>query len=153
MLLYYHSSMFYIHFIATLYHFLGLTYWHSAQCQLLLFACLLHSRKSIPNGVQTQRIFLEIFSRPEDTQRAKEVPDGSSEESTTHQGAPGPPCAPRWIVLPSEPPSGNSLAQQVSSGPEKSTKNFCCVWTPFGIDFLRSKKQGKNNDSPWVLCQ
>ena len=35
MLLYYHSWMFYNHFIATLYHFLGLTYWHSAQCQLL----------------------------------------------------------------------------------------------------------------------
>ena len=30
MLLYYHSWMFYNHFIATLYHFLGLTYWHSA---------------------------------------------------------------------------------------------------------------------------
>ena len=35
MLLYYHSWMFYNHFISTLYHFLGLTYWHSAQCQLL----------------------------------------------------------------------------------------------------------------------
>jgi hypothetical protein len=31
----------------------------------------------------------------------------------------------------------------VSSGPEKIPKKFCCIWTPFGIDFLRSKKQAK----------
>ena len=61
MLLYYHSWMLYNHFITPLYHFLGLTYWHSAQCELLLFACLLLCRISVPNGVQTQRNFLEIF--------------------------------------------------------------------------------------------
>ena len=105
MLLYYQSWMFYNHFIVILYHFLVLTYWHSAKCQLLfsacfftsqeinikrspnampiydnfyddflvltywhsascqlLFsACFLHRRKSIPNGVQTQRNFLWIF--------------------------------------------------------------------------------------------
>ena len=32
MLLYYQSWMFYIHFIVILYHFLVLTYWHSAKC-------------------------------------------------------------------------------------------------------------------------
>ena len=62
---------------------------------------------------------------------------------TTHHGALGPPSAPRWVVLPLEPPSSTSLAQQVSSSPEKVTKKFRCVWTPFGIDFLRSKKQAK----------
>ena len=61
MLLYYHSWMFYNHFIVILYHFLVLTYWHSAKCQLLFFACFLHCRKSIPNGVQTQRNFLWNF--------------------------------------------------------------------------------------------
>ena len=61
MLLYYHSWMFYNHFIATLYHFLVLMYWHSAQWQLLFSACFLHRRKSIPNRVQTQRKFLWIF--------------------------------------------------------------------------------------------
>ena len=77
MLLYYHSWMFYNHFIATLYHFLGLTYWHNAQCQLLSFACFLLHRKSISNGVQTQQNFLEIFFGLEDTSRDKEVPEGA----------------------------------------------------------------------------
>ena len=98
MLLYYLSWMFYNHFIATLYHFLGLTYWPSAQCQLLFFACFLHRRKSISNGVQTPRNFLEIFSRPEGTQRAWAAPGGCPEGGTTHQGAPGPPGVPRWVV-------------------------------------------------------
>src|SRR3989337_2312798 len=98
MLLYYHSWMFFNHFIATLYHFLGLTYCHSAQCQLLFFACFLLRRKSIPNGVQTQRNFFVIFSGPEDTSWAKKVPEGGSEGSTTHQGAPRGPGAPRWVV-------------------------------------------------------
>ena len=143
MLLYYQSWMFYNYFIVILYHFLVLTYWHSAQCQLLFSACFLHRRKSIPNGVQTQRNFLWIFSRPEDTIWAKNVPEGCSEGSTTHQGAPGGPGVPRWVVLPSVPHSGTSLAQQVSSGPEKISKKLCCVWTPFGIDFPRRKKSKK----------
>src|SRR3989337_3496333 len=100
MLLYYHSWMFYNHFIATLYHFLGLTYRHSAQCQLLFFACFLLRRISVPNGVQMQRNFLEIFSGPEDTQWAKEVPEGRPEVGTTHQGVPGGPGAPRGAVPP-----------------------------------------------------
>ena len=82
--LYYHSWMFYNYFIATLYHFLGLTYWRSAQCQLMFFACFLHRRESISNGVQTQWNFLWIFSAPEDTIWAKKVPKGCSEGSTTH---------------------------------------------------------------------
>ena len=65
------------------------------------------------------------------------------EVGTSHQGALGPLGMPRWVVLPSELPSGTSLAQQVSYGPEKNTKKFRCVWTPFGIDFLRSKNKQK----------
>ena len=68
---------FYNHFIVILYLFLVLTYWHSAKCQLLFFACFLHRRISVPNGVQTQRNFF--------TSWAKEVPKGGSEGSTTHQ--------------------------------------------------------------------
>ena len=45
-----------------------------------------------------QRNFLEIFSIPEDTCWAKEVPEGGSEGSITHQGAPGGPGVPRWVV-------------------------------------------------------
>ena len=149
MLLYYHSWMFYNHFIATLYHFLGLTYWHSAQCHLLFFACFIHRRKSIPNRVQTQWNFLEIFSGPEDTRWAKEVLEGCPKGGTTHLGAPGPLGVPWWVVL----PSGTSMAHQVSSGLAKISKKFCCVWTLFGIDFLRCKKQAKNNNWHWALCQ
>ena len=98
MLLYYHSWMFYNHFIATLYHFLGLTYWPSAQCQLLFFACFLHRRKSISNRVQTPRNFLWIFYGPEDIQWAKEAPGGVPRGGSTHQGAPGGPDAPKWVV-------------------------------------------------------
>ena len=40
-------------------------------------------------------------------------------------------------------PFGTSLAHLVSSGPEKFSKKFRCVWTPFGTNILRSKKQAK----------
>ena len=90
MLLYYHSWMFYNHFIAT--------YWHSAQCYLLVFAYFLLRKKSIPNRVQTQQNFLENFSMPEDAWWAKEVPEGCPKGSTTHLGAPGGPSASWWVV-------------------------------------------------------
>ena len=45
-----------------------------------------------------QRNFLEIFSGPEDTTCAEEVPEGGLEGSITHEGAPGSPGAPRWVV-------------------------------------------------------
>ena len=89
MLLYYHSWMFYNHFITTLYHFLGLTYWHSAKVLVDVSACFLLRRISVPNGVQSWRNFWEIFFGPEDTQWTKEVPERWAVESTTHQGAPG----------------------------------------------------------------
>ena len=59
MLLYYHSWMFYNHFIATLYHFLGLTYWHSALCQLLYFAFFYFAE----NQYQTESKRSETFWR------------------------------------------------------------------------------------------
>ena len=31
----------------------------------------------------------------------------------------------------------------IQGSPEKITKKFCCGWTPFGIDFLQSKKTSK----------
>ena len=78
--------MFYNHFIPTLYHFLGLTYWPSAQCQLLFFACFLHRRKSISNGVQTPRNFLWIFYGPEEYQLAKVAPRGCPEGGDNQPG-------------------------------------------------------------------
>ena len=101
MLLFYLSWMFYNHFIATLYHFVKLTYGNSTQCQLMFLACFLHRKKSIPNGVQTQQNFLEIFFGPEDIQWAKEVPKGCPEGGTTYLDTPRGPGAPWWVVLPS----------------------------------------------------
>ena len=104
--------MFYIHFIETLYHFLGLTYWHSAQCELLFFACFLLRKKLIPNRVQTQRNFLENFSGPEDTWWVEEVPKGCLEGGTTHLGASRGPGAPWWVVP-------TSVASRTASSPYK----------------------------------
>ena len=54
--------MFYNHFIVILYHFLVLTYWHSAKCQLLFFACFFTSQeintKRSPNATKLYGDFL-----------------------------------------------------------------------------------------------
>ena len=102
MLFYYQSWMFYNHFIVILHHFLVLTYWHSAPCQLLFSACFLHCRKSIPNGVQMQQNFLWIFSGPEDTPVGPEkyqrgAPRGAQPTRARQeaQARPGGLCPPR----------------------------------------------------------
>ena len=74
-------------------------------------------------------------------------------EGTTHQGAPGAPGAPWWVVLSTAHLPGSSLAHWVSSGPEKISKKFRHDWTPFGIDILRSKKQAKTATGTLTLCQ
>jgi hypothetical protein len=153
MLLYYHSWMYYNHFITTLYHFLGLTYWHSAKVPVAVFACFLLRRKSIPNGVQSRRNFLEIFSGPEDTQWAKEVPERWAVETTTHQGAPVAPGTPWCLVGGLGSLLVTSLAHWPSSGPKKLSKKFRRDWTLFGTDILRSKKQAKNSNWHLSLCQ
>ena len=58
----------------------------------------------------------------------------------------GPPGVPWWVVLSTAHLPGSSLDHQVSSSPEKISKKFRRDWTPFGIDFLRSKKTSKNNN-------
>ena len=107
-LLYYQPWMFYNYFIVILYHFLVLTYWHSAQCQLLFSACFLHRRKSIPDGVQ-------IESK---CNGARQRLRGCSKGSTTHQGAPGGPGAPWWVVPTSGAPGTASLLYKYTNIPE-----------------------------------
>ena len=87
MLLYYHSWMFYHHFITTLYHFLGLTYWHSAKVPVAVFACFLLRRKSVPNGDKMLWRFLWIFYGPEETRWAKEHQKRGPRVASTHMGA------------------------------------------------------------------
>ena len=84
---------------------------------------------------------------------SKEAVREAAEVGVIHQGAPGPPRHAQVGCAPLGAPSGTSLAQRVSSGPEKITKKFRCVWTPFGIDFLGSKKQAKNSNWHWALFQ
>ena len=52
--------------------------------------------------------------------RAMRWSGGAPEVGTTHEGAPGPPGVPWWVVLSSEHPPGAALAHWVSSGPKKS---------------------------------
>ena len=72
----------------------------------------------------------------------------ASEVGTTHLGTPGPPGAPRWFVFPSGHPSSTSLAHMVSSGPEKITKKFRCVWTPLVLISCEVKDKQKTTTSP-----
>ena len=85
-LLYYHSWIFYNHFIS----FLVLTYWHSAKCQLLFFTSQEINTKRSPNAA---KLFVDFFGT-EDIQWA---------ERSTWGGAPSP-SAPWWVVLPPEHP-------------------------------------------------
>ena len=61
----------------------------------------------------------------EGTQRALAVPGGCPEGGTTHQGAPGGPGAPWWVVPTSGAPWTDSLLYKYSNIPEaleESTK-------------------------------
>ena len=53
--------------------------------------------------------FTMIFYGPEGTQRTLVAPGGSPEEGTTHQGTPGGPRAPWWVMPTSGAPRTASL--------------------------------------------
>ena len=99
MLFYYQSWMFYNHFIVILYHFWVLTYWHSAQCYLMFSACFYIVGNRYQTGSKCNATPRGFFG-PEESQWAKEAPEGLLEVSSTHQGAPGGPGTP-WGVVPS----------------------------------------------------
>ena len=96
MLLYYQSWMFYNHFIVILYHFLVLTYWHSAKCQFLFFHVFYIAWNQMESKCP-ETIFV-IFYGPEGRQWALVAPGKCPEGGTIHQGAPGGPGAPWWVV-------------------------------------------------------
>ena len=68
---------------------------------------------------------------------------GGGRGEPTHLGAPGTPGAAWWVALPSEPLSGTSLAQQVSSGPEKSPKRFAAFGHHLVLIFYEVKNKRK----------
>ena len=87
-------------FIWLLYDFYGLTYWPSAQCQLLFSACFWFSRKSISNEVQMQLNFLMIFSGRKQIQEASGEQQKTQRGPTSHLGTPTPLGAPWCLVGP-----------------------------------------------------
>ena len=125
MLLYYKSWMFYNHFIVILYHFLVLTYWHSAKCQFLFFLCFLPRRKSISDGVQMLRNFTENFYGSEGTQRALFAPRGVPRGGHKPPGCARRPGAPWWVVPTLGAPRTTSLLYKYPNIPKtlgESTK-------------------------------
>jgi hypothetical protein len=108
------------------------------------------------NQYQTESKHREIFCGFFMDQKTSSGPEkhlGVPRGGHNPLGAPGLLGAPWWVVLTSGLPSGTSLAHWVSFGPEKISKKFRCVWTPFGTDILRSKKQAKNSYWHWALYQ
>ena len=94
MLLYYHSWMFYNHFIS----FFGTNLLTQCQVQVVVFSMFFTSQKiNIKRTPNAAKLFVDFFG-PEDIQWAKEVPKREPEVSTRHQGAPGGPGAPWWVV-------------------------------------------------------
>ena len=94
----------------------------SASCY---FPCFLHRRKSISNGVQMPQNFTKIFYGPGGRHWVLVAPRGSLEEGTTHQGTPGGPSAPWWVVPTSGAPRTVSLLYKYPIIPEtlgESTK-------------------------------
>ena len=64
------------------------------------------------------RNFTEIFYGPEERYWALVVPGGSPKEGTTHQGAPGGPGAPWWVMPTSGAPWTASLLYKYPNIPE-----------------------------------
>ena len=98
--------------LATFIWFIGLTYWSSAQCQFLFFACFLYRGKSISNEVQMSWKFMVIFYAPEEAPEAKELGQKSHEASTRVEGAPYPSGTPSNLVGPSWTPLTCSRCQK-----------------------------------------
>ena len=65
-----------------------------------------------------QQNFLEIFYGPEHPGWARAAPEGCPEGGTIHQGAPGGPGAPRWVVPTSVASRTPSLPYKIQSIPK-----------------------------------
>ncbi len=94
----------------------------SASCYfLLVFYFVEYQYQTESNAT---KLFVDFFG-PEDIQWAKEVPRREREVSTRHQGAPGGPGAPWWVVPTPGVPRTDSLLYKYPNIPEtlgESTK-------------------------------
>ena len=77
---------------------------------------------NIKRSPNTAKLFMDFYG-PEDIEWAREAPGGCPEGGATHQGAPGPPGAPRWVVP-------TSVASCTPSLPYKFTN----ILKPFGVN-------------------
>ena len=83
--------------------------------------CFLHAFYITGNQYQMESKCRETFCGffgPKDIQWAKKVPEGCSEGSTTHQGMPGGPGVPRWVVPTSVASRITSLLYKYPNTPE-----------------------------------
>ena len=86
------------------------------------------NNKRSPNAVKLFGVFLG----PEDHQWARAAPGGCPEGGTTHQGAPGGPGAPRWVVP-------TSVASRTPSLPYKFTNILKTLGVNLDQKFHRRK--------------
>ena len=127
MLLYYHSWMFYNHFIETLYHFFGTNILTQRPVLVAVFCLFLHRRKSISNGVQTPGNFLWIFYGPEDIQWTREVPGGAPRGAQPTRARQAPLVRPGGLCPPLWPPA-----------PPLCTINSQIFQNPLSLTYIRS---------------
>ena len=109
--------MIYNHFIVILYHFLVLTYWHSAECQLLFFPCF----NMAENQYQTESKCHKTLQRFFMDQMEDIGPWLYPAESWGGDNPPGRatrPAAPWWIVPTLGAPRTTSLLYKYPNIPK-----------------------------------
>jgi hypothetical protein len=74
---------------------------------------------------------------------------GGTEGAITHQGAPGPPGVPWWVMPTTGRLFGTSSDLQLSSGPKKSTKSFASFGLHLIWIFCKSKTGQKTATGTW----
>ena len=83
---------------------------------------------NIKRSPNTAKLFVHFYG-PEDIQWARSTPGGCPEGGTTHQGVPGPPGTPRWVMPTSVASHTPSLPYKSSNIPntlaETLDRKFC----------------------------
>ena len=147
---------FYSNFIS----FLWLTYWPSAQCQLLFFAvpvvvfCLFFTLQkiNIKQSPNTAKLFVDfLWTRRHPV--GQRTTWGCLEGGTTHQGVPGPPGAPCWVVPPSWHPQMLLWPTGCLLVHKKSTKSFAVFGLRLILISCDVKNKQKNSNWHLALCQ
>ena len=125
--LYYHSWMFYNHFLEALYHFFGTNLLTQCPVPVAVFCLFFTSQEiNIKWSPNTAKLFV-VFYGSEDHRWAKEAPGGCPEGGTTHQGAP------RWVV-----------PTPVASRTPSLHYKFPNILQPFGVNLDQKFRRRKS---------